>query len=213
MGLLLGLLGGGIGGAIGAAIWAVIAYTTGFEVGWIAWGVGVLAGVGMAIGARDDTSMLTGILAAVIALGSVLAGKYIAITYMVNDHIPSSLSTTITDEDIQVHIADQLVEEYQQAGKPLAWPAGMTVEEATTQADYPKNLWADMLTRWKALSPDEIEQRRAFLTQESTQSLAQFKSMVAEDAFTESFSLFDALWFFLAVGSAYKIGSGGGEGE
>lgn len=37
--------------------------------------------------------------------------------------------------------------------------------------------------------------------------------MVAEDAFTDSFSLFDALWFFLAVGSAYKIGSGEGEGE
>lgn len=213
MGLLLGLLGGTVGGVIGAAIWAVIAYTTGYEVGWIAWGVGVLAGVGMAVGARNDTSMLSGILAAVIALGAVLAGKYIAITYMVNDHIPSSLSTAISDEDIQVHLADQLVEEYQQAGKPLVWPEGMTVEEATTEADYPKNLWADMLARWNALSPDDIEQRRAYLTEESKQSLSQLKSMVADEAFTESFSILDALWFLLAVGSAYKIGSGSGDEE
>ncbi|MBX3383155.1 MAG: hypothetical protein KF864_06565 [Phycisphaeraceae bacterium] len=213
MGLLLGLVGGTVGGVVGAAIWAFIAYTTSYEVGWIAWGVGVLSGVGMALGTRKDTSMLTGILAAVIALVAVLAGKYIAITYMVNDHMPSSLSITISNNDIQVHLADQLVEEYQQAGKPVVWPEGMTVEKAATEADYPKNLWADMLTRWNALAPEDIEQRREFLTEESKQSLSQAKSLVAEDAFTESFSLFDALWFILAIGSAYKIGSGSGEDE
>jgi hypothetical protein len=45
------LVGGLVAGAIGAGIWAVIAYFTGFELGWIAWGVGLLVGVGV-IGPR-----------------------------------------------------------------------------------------------------------------------------------------------------------------
>lgn len=36
---------GAIGGAIGAAIWVAVGYLTSYEVGWIAWGIGVLVGI------------------------------------------------------------------------------------------------------------------------------------------------------------------------
>ena len=38
------LAGGVVAGSIGALIWAAIAYFTGYEVGWVAWGVGGLVG-------------------------------------------------------------------------------------------------------------------------------------------------------------------------
>lgn len=38
------IIGGVIGGAVGAAIWAGVAYGLHLHWGWIAWGVGVLAG-------------------------------------------------------------------------------------------------------------------------------------------------------------------------
>ena len=41
-----GIIGGALGGLIGAVIWAGISYFTGYEIGWIAWGVGGMVGLG-----------------------------------------------------------------------------------------------------------------------------------------------------------------------
>jgi hypothetical protein len=76
--MLFSVIGGCIGGAIGAAIWAAIAYFTQLEIGWIAWAVGGLCGAGCSIGARGHSGATTGGVAAVIAVVSIMAGKYIA---------------------------------------------------------------------------------------------------------------------------------------
>ena len=41
------LVGGLIGGATGVVIWVLIGYFAHYEVGWIAWGVGFLTGLGV----------------------------------------------------------------------------------------------------------------------------------------------------------------------
>jgi hypothetical protein len=79
------VIGGAVGGAIGAAIWAGIAYFTGYEVGWIAWGVGALAGVGTMAGARESAGFMSGIVASAIALASLLAGKFVAGSMVLDD--------------------------------------------------------------------------------------------------------------------------------
>ena len=45
-------LGGLVGGAIGAAIWAGIVYAIHVEIGWLAWGVGALVGLGVRLAPR-----------------------------------------------------------------------------------------------------------------------------------------------------------------
>ncbi len=72
------LLGAAIGGAVGAGIWAGVASTTGYEVGWIAWGVGGLTGAGCSLGARKYAGAMSGIVAAATSLAAIAAGKYIA---------------------------------------------------------------------------------------------------------------------------------------
>lgn len=207
--LLRGIIGGVIGGAIGAAAWAAVSYSTNYELGILAWVVGVLVGIGCAIGFRGDQNEFSGGVAAVIAIAAILAGKYAAVHFVVVDIMRNnSGSMQVTDDDLKVSLADQLVEEYEQGGKPVKWPEGMDVETASSQADYPPDLWADMLTRWAQLTPQEIEQRRAWITRNQKDALASFQSEIAREGFFSTFSFFDIIWAILAIGSAYKIGSG-----
>lgn len=53
--LLRGTIGCAIGCAIGVAIWVAVAIVGDQERGFIAWGVGLLAGFGMYLGARDPS--------------------------------------------------------------------------------------------------------------------------------------------------------------
>jgi len=73
------LIGGVIGGGVGAAIWAGVTYFTGWEVGLIAWAIGLLVGVGAKLLGRPSAP--GAVLAGVIALASVLLGKF-GISYL-----------------------------------------------------------------------------------------------------------------------------------
>ncbi len=79
LGPMLWLVGGVVGGAIGAGIWAAIGYFTGYEISYVAIGVGVLVGFGVRIGAYGDASFSAGLVAAVIALASIAAGRLILV--------------------------------------------------------------------------------------------------------------------------------------
>lgn len=214
MSFLKGIIGGVVGGLVGAAVWAAISYFFNYEIGIIAWGVGALVGIGMAVGSGGGEGFSTGVTAGLIAIGSVLAGKYAAIHYAVGDFVRVAESTVeITDDDVKVYIADQVVKEYTSAGKRLRWPDGMDASSAESPEDYPKDLWADVEARFKIMPTSDREATRDYLQREFKQNLAAAGADISVDAFSESFTLFDALWFFLAVGTAYKLGSGDGGGD
>lgn len=86
-GMYLGfsVVGGLLGGAIGAAAWAFIAYQFKVEIGWIAWIIGAMVGIGASVGAQGMAGMMTGAYAAAVAAGSVLAGKYFAGLSLLDD--------------------------------------------------------------------------------------------------------------------------------
>jgi hypothetical protein len=80
-----GIVGGVIGGGIGASIWAFIAYQSHYEIGWIAWAVGGLSGIGTVVGSRGATNWVTAIYATVVAAVAILFGRYFAISMILND--------------------------------------------------------------------------------------------------------------------------------
>lgn len=71
---MLGVGGSIAGGIVGAVIWFLIAHFTGFEVGFVAIGVGALAGLGMQIG-QKGYSKLGGVVAALVAFLAILSAK------------------------------------------------------------------------------------------------------------------------------------------
>lgn len=75
---------GFIGGIIGAVIWGAIAYFAHSEVGYVAWGIGGLVGLCVRGGAEELDDGFAGLIAAVISVVSILAGKGLAAIFMVN---------------------------------------------------------------------------------------------------------------------------------
>jgi hypothetical protein len=78
--LVKGAIGALIGSLLGGAIWGGIGIGTGMEVGYVAIGVGALAGIGAAKLGGGKSAML-GVIAAIFSIFGVFAGKYIFVAH------------------------------------------------------------------------------------------------------------------------------------
>lgn len=212
--MIKGIIGGLIGGAIGAAIWAAIAYYAHVQLGIVAIGVGALVGCGTFMFAGGEVSPVTGAAAALIALASIAGGKYLTIhAYVANVTGTVQSKIEVTDDIALVHISRQVAEEWEKAGKKLAWPKDSNAEEATEESEFPKDVWADASARWNAMSDTQKDGYKRDLKATLHAEVAGIASNVETDVFKKSFNFLDILWGFLAVGIAFRIGSGQAEGD
>jgi hypothetical protein len=223
MSILKMAIGGIVAGLIGASVWAGIGYFTGLEIGWIAWLIGVLVGVGVRIVGSQDVAYfdktqrrmvrsrvaaegpLAGMVAAVLAVVSVLAGKY-ALVHLFLSAPAASLEGYLEDDAMISSMADQVVVEYEAQGRAVSWPAGVSPAEAYEREDYPPDVWADAENRWNALPEEEkaeLKKAQAELIGAALDSVDGARSAV----FLSSFGLFDLLWFGLAAATAFKLGA------
>jgi len=207
-GLIRGTIGGLIGGIVGAAVWAAITYFANAEIGWIAWGIGLVTGLGVRALAGDETGAALGVIASVIAVVSICAGKYAAIEMLMAAEMDGGAGPVITAEDMIVGFADEVVQEREEAGAPVQWPAGMSYEEADEEADYPSDIWAEGKERWDSLGAEEQEDRIAQQEAQWNEFMEMFESELKQAAFKESFGVLDIVFFLLAVVTAFKVGSG-----
>jgi hypothetical protein len=174
---------GAIGGLVGALIWGAITYFLSAEIGWIAWGIGALVGVCVRLGAGSETEGATpGAGAIGISAGAILLGKYFAAMMLLGG----------TSIEIDAPTPEDL--------KLMMTRSSGTVYE--TWAEVPPNIKADAEARWNALTPEERTDMLKMLHGKG--------SITAFDVFQESFSPYDILWFLLAAGTAYRLGSGTG---
>lgn len=172
--------------------------------------VGGLVGFGVGVGAGNSASVVTGVLASVIALASVAGGKYWAV------HAAVGKAAKIVEKQIQVtddqairYLAKSLVSEYETQGRTLTWPAGKDKDNAREAADFPKDLWDDASKRWQGMGPGEQASYRANVEQYVKGFVEQKMGEKEQEEFLNTFSLFDILWAFLAIGTAFRLGSGG----
>lgn len=217
-GLVGCIIGAIIGGIVGAALWAAITNATNREIGWIAWGVGGLVGLGARLGARDWADTLAGIVAALVAIVALAGGKYLVVQIAVDsaakDVISQIESNPIGETEAKAFMAGDLVTQAESAGKKLKWPDGKSLDNAESFQDFPKSVQTDVESRWKGMTPDAqtayIESVKAHSKHMSKQAVASISDQVSKQGFIESFSLFDLLWFGLAIMTAFKIGTGFG---
>lgn len=207
--LLKFIAGGAIGGLIGGLIWAAISYFTGFEVGYVAWGIGFLVGGGVRVAAQDEGGWLPGGIAVGIAVVSIALAKLLVI----NLHLSSIMAAVptainVTDEMVIGRVARDVAMQWHQSGYRLEWPNGETILTASTQADFPPQIWAEAKNRWYQTPASEQEKRREALKDELTRTIANLKSELSSRVFASSFGLWDILWFGLAAFTAFKVGSG-----
>jgi hypothetical protein len=76
--LLFGVIGGIVAAVVGAVIWALITSWTGWQIGWMAVGVGALVGFTIRLLGKGS-SIKFGIIGAVLALLGCLVGNLLAV--------------------------------------------------------------------------------------------------------------------------------------
>lgn len=207
MRFVMALVGGIIGGVIGAAVWAGISYSTNHEIGWIAWGVGFVVGAGVRLGAQDWDGAVPGMLAVVLAVLAVLGGKYASASLLVSK-FDVAANLTITNEDMKEGLCYSIIEERTAQRKPVKWPPGKNLENATTLADFPADVQQEATKKWDAFSPAEQQQQIAERKTQMEAARKMIRGVMHSAAFQSSFGPMDILFFLLAAYTAFRLGSG-----
>jgi hypothetical protein len=213
MGYFKWMLGGLIGAAIGGLVWVAVGYFLNYEIGYIAWGIGLLAGIGVSVAASDsDQGFSSGIAAVAAAALVIVVSKWAVVNLAIDKELAEARAmageNSVSTEDMIALLADEVVEEREAAGKPVTLPE-VDYATATTEQTYPADVWAEGKQRWEALDPVEQERRRDEHNRQMNEFMEAFIAGARDAAFKESFSGFDLLWFALAAMTAFRVGSGG----
>lgn len=78
--ILTGLIGGALAALTGGVAWGLIVARTDFEIGFMAWGLGLLAGFGVVLFARGKKGAALQTVAVVTSVASIGLGKYVLFT-------------------------------------------------------------------------------------------------------------------------------------
>ncbi len=90
--ILMAIMVGAIGAAIGGAVWYFVAITTGREIGYISLGMGYLIGFGVYWGAGKKRGHHLQIIAALLAVISIIVTEKFIFDYFLNDYVKNNLS-------------------------------------------------------------------------------------------------------------------------
>lgn len=223
----LWLLGGGIAGAIGLAVWIGIMVATGYEIGYVAIGVGILIGAGVAITGQKHLNVVSGLIAAAIAFFCVAGWKLLLVfglmsmatasTAAVDQAIVDSLKGPEGDTVALDHYVFDVAQELADKGKKNVWPGGAAQrpvgdDEVFDIELFPEDVRKETRARWGKLTQ---AQRESYKEQLGIRLKAEFAATVqqlnqaGQSALSFKDLAFMALWTILACGSAFSIGANG----
>lgn len=187
IGLAAGLAAGGL--------WAALVFITNMEIGYAAWGVGLLVGFAMTRVTQQRTQHLA-YAAAMFALLGLIAGKAF---------IFAGSSS---------RIADELSKDTELMRSAVAWQmyADRTLDAPTLEVVDATQEAGDTLTdaTWNSMLA-QAETRLASMSDAEKDEVATatargvMDTMGMAGGIRAQISLFDLLWVFLAVGTAYRM--------
>lgn len=194
------VLAGVLVGIPAAVVWAAIAYFTGYEIGWVAWGVGAIVGYAVAKSAHEPSASL-GPTAAAIAVASLLLAKILILEFALPPILQAELlknpdATTgmfVLDMTSHKSFSPELQALLDQAD---ARPGSLSDAQ---QLDAQRRMRAEVMERVGNATRAEKER----VVRESAANI--LKEMGFFGALKDLFTVYDALWIFLAISSAYRI--------
>jgi hypothetical protein len=180
---------------VGGAAWAIIVRVTNFEVGYVAWAVGLLVGAAMSRVTAHRTKTL-GATAAGLALLGLLFGKAFIFASSAG---PIAKGMLANAETMEGTVAWQMYEARELEPATLdSVDARLAARDTISDA-----LWAHMREQSAArLQAMNGEQKEAVARNAANRSLRQMGMI---NGVMAQFSAFDLLWVFLAVGTAHRM--------
>jgi hypothetical protein len=189
------LIAGALAALVGGAVWALLVLVAHIEIGWIAWGIGLL--VGLAMGRLTPVrGQAVAVLAALLAGLGLVAGKSLIVAVGARPGLAdgiledSSLMAQATVHELRIQ--KTLPPDIQQ--KLQALPYGDTL---------PDDLWGEMVAAGAAhvATLDETERERI-----ATEYAELFVGQMGFFQMLKGqMSPWDFLWFGLAVATAFKM--------
>ena len=209
------IIAGLVAGAIGAAIWAAIAYYAEVEIGYIAWGIGLV--VGIAVAAAGENGPLAGVTAVAITILSIVGGKYATVEMSIQeaqaqlqnwDEEQAFSADEVSDEVIQGILADAIAEQREADGESVEWPE-YDEDEDSVEATYPADIWKEAGGQLASKTDDEkqeLRQQHVDRVKEWAKEMGQaMADQWREEGFLASFGPMDLLFFGLAVFTAWGV--------
>lgn len=198
---MLGVVGALIGSFIGMMAWYLLIKLTGYEIRIVAWGVGVITGVGARMLGGKGSPALGGI-AALLAMVAVIGGQYLVIKNFSDKFLDTFSSIAY---DARMEFAKQI--------------AGASSDEDVRAVLRKHKASHDVSDAdWEKFREKELPELRAMA--EGKVSREDFDKSFGErrnsweynlNLMKASVGIFTILWLFLGVGSAFKIAAGDDE--
>lgn len=191
----LALAAGLVAALLGGVIWAAIGIYGNLEVGWVAWGIGLLVGGAMAMTTPVRSRQLA-VAAAALALVGLLAGK--AMTFAGSTGVIAE--EMLADDEYMRGVTAWRMYGAAELDPALQAAVADTEARGDTLSDAD---WAEMLTaaetRLAALSDDE----REAIAREVAGTMIRQMGLVA--GVRAQLSGFDLLWLLLALATAFRM--------
>lgn len=199
--------------AAGALVWALISKSSGYEIGWIAWGIGLAAGMGALIGGAQPSVKL-GVTAAVIAVCAIMSGKLLALNWIYDEYNNGSYYANMTDAEISELLQDP--EEYN--GVVKVWhmiDSGLLdkldageIDETEMESEIAKIVEdkAQEVSSWT--QAQKISAARTVYSGITFEPEPGEKIAALKEGFIQSFGGADLIFIVLAVVTAFKTSIG-----
>lgn len=189
------LIAGALAALVGGAVWALLVLVAHIEIGWIAWGIGLL--VGLAMGRLTPVrGQAVAVLAALLAALGLVAGKSLIVAVGARPGLAEGIledSSLMAQATVhQMRIEKTLPPDIQQ--KLQALPYGDTL---------PDDLWGEMVAAGAAHAAtlDETERERI-----ATEYAELFVGQMGFFQMLKGqMGPWDFLWFGLAIATAFKM--------
>jgi len=203
--ILLGILGAAIAAFVGMMVWFYLIKWTGYQIGYAAWGVGFLTGVGArVVGCKGSTAL--GIFAGGCALVAIIGGQYLAVKAETDKYFDEASRNSY---DTRMAYAKEAV-----AAQSDAEIKTLLTKDRVDDGEKPEAIKISD-EEIKTFRDEELPLLKEFVNgkptrQEFQKNIMQFKNSFSYNSMLlkESVGLFTLLWLFLGVGSAFKIASG-----
>lgn len=200
-----GMAGALLGGMLGAAIWAGAVYWTGYEIKYVAIGVGALTGLGsQKLGGGRDYHL--GLFAATMALVAILVGQFAVAKIWISQTGAAEIAEF--EYELKLDDAKEAAELKTDAEikEFIAASEGSVFKPAPLESITPKKIAdfkATELPRLKQLASGQLT-KAAYIEQESKAFLAK---LTVKDIFNISITPYLFFWVFVGVGAAWKLAS------
>ena len=191
----LALAAGLIAGLVAGGVWALIVIQTGYEIGFVAWGVGLLVGFAMS---RLTASRSTGLAVAAASFAAIglLAGKL-----LIGSFGAGTLADALLEDDqffTQAVIQDMVDQRSFNEATLEEYDATVAADDTLSDA-----LWDQMVAQARTRMATMSEEERSTLARSVADQVYGSQDLVGR--IRNQMTGWDLLWFLLAVSTAYGM--------